>query len=116
MNGESVVGFTHEAVLATLSDHTAIDLVLHRQLKYVACRSCSYAAAGCVWSGAGRPRMQADHVVISCARPSSPGDGGVLTARGSRGGRAFEMYWSLVFLVFFPLKRVLAWSGVDEQG
>jgi len=34
VNGQSVVGFTHEAVLATLSDHTAIDLVLHRQLKY----------------------------------------------------------------------------------
>ena len=35
VNGESVVGSTHESVLATLWDQTAIDLTLHRQLKYV---------------------------------------------------------------------------------
>lgn len=34
VNGESVLGLTHEAVLAKLSDQTTIDLTLHRQLKY----------------------------------------------------------------------------------
>jgi C-terminal processing protease CtpA/Prc len=34
VNGESVLGLTHEEVLAKLSDRTTIDLTLHRQLKY----------------------------------------------------------------------------------